>query len=776
MLTQSQERFLDDIRADYLYNFSLYLNQPLIGPEMLQIIITTRCNLKCKMCEVWKQKEKEANTYHIKRAIDDAVQLGNLKEVYFTGGEALLREDIFALVKYVKDYYPHIRTHLNTNGTLFTPGIFRRIIHCGLDSIGISIDSPIPEIHNSLRGEGVFEKAMSAIEYINKEKKRLGLNRPEIDTLSVLMDQTLESMPDMIDFCLKYNLLGLNIQPYVHNGDLRSAAKSDFWIKKERLPLLREVLEDIVCRHKKVKDKLFLAIEPEKIYNYFSKPVYVDKCYAGFTRALLVGNKFCFVCNGPNDKTTQHFGEVDKDSLLEVWFSPAANYFRETIKKCKKNCVQFCSIRPSSDDIYDIHRRVVEKNEILLLKYELKFLEHYKNKYPELPLDDIILDDIAKINKSTITDANDSAIKKNLEKRAYHLEERKDNSPDSTHNKRENISVAKDLVCRVYDNIKSSTLYPYCIDIVVNNYCNLKCLYCSSRNIREGKNLDGKVIMNVLEDAYKMNVKEISITSLVGEPLIYPWIKDVMRQIKQKGFKGSLLTNGSVLDIEFAHFLRDISWDIIIISIDSFIEDIQYTLRPAANREMYMQGVKEFLREVSQNNWGLSINLNMVVTTINYRQVLNYFQSAKEYGVSNITFLRLIKMTEEYNTLCLSEKQEEEFINLLGKNKLDINYNKYEWLQTKSNIESKNQADRKCYYHLYKVIVDCDGKILKCNGDSKETGFDLSHDSIFSCYSKLVNKYRHLRNNPYCWDMCCSPIKRINQDIMYALKNNTLEC
>ena len=104
--------FFNTIREDYLYNFSLTTDLPLIGPSMLQVILTTRCNLKCKMCGVWKTEEEEAETPYIKKAIDGAYKLGNLQQIYFTGGEVLMREDIFSLVKYVKDYYPQLVVYL----------------------------------------------------------------------------------------------------------------------------------------------------------------------------------------------------------------------------------------------------------------------------------------------------------------------------------------------------------------------------------------------------------------------------------------------------------------------------------------------------------------------------------------------------------------------------------------------------------------------------------------------------------------------------------------
>jgi len=107
----------------------------------------------------------------------------------------------------------------------------------------------------------------------------------------------------------------------------------------------------------------------------------------------VVGKKICFVCNGPNNEKHQHFGIGNEDSINEVWFSEKANYFRDTIKACKRNCAQFCSIRPSSDSITDIHSRLIKDDDLFLVFRELNFLEEYIAKYPTLPIREVIESD-----------------------------------------------------------------------------------------------------------------------------------------------------------------------------------------------------------------------------------------------------------------------------------------------------------------------------------------------------------------------------------------------
>ncbi len=384
----SQLDFFKSIREDYLYNFSMALNKPLIGPFMLQMMLTTKCNLRCKMCGVWRADEKELDTFYVKKVIDDAYTMGNLREVYFTGGEAFLRPDIYRLIKYVKDYYRDVRVTVNTNGMILTKKNIDKIIDLGLDTLGISIDSPDPKIHNALRGEHVLESVVEAVNYINAEKKRRNKIYPRLNTCCIIMEQTLDTISGMVDFCIQYGFSGMQIQPYVCNSDLRGKREDGFWIKGERLVALKDILQKIESR--KGTTCVYIEVPSEKIYRYFSEPVYIDKCYAGFTRALVVGKKINFVCNGPNNEIEQHFGMADKDSVNLVWFSDKANFFRNTIKACRRNCAQFCSIRPTSDSVNEIHQRLLEQHSLFLVFRELNLLKEYMREYPGLPLNDLI--------------------------------------------------------------------------------------------------------------------------------------------------------------------------------------------------------------------------------------------------------------------------------------------------------------------------------------------------------------------------------------------------
>ncbi|MBN2482664.1 MAG: radical SAM protein [Candidatus Omnitrophica bacterium] len=664
--------FFDSIKEDYLYNFSLALNIPLIGPHMLQLILTTRCNLQCAMCGVWRVKEKEIDTFYVKKLIDDAYRLGNLKEVYFTGGEALLRPDIFSLIKYVRDYYPHVRTHVNTNGTLLDHKTINRLFDSGLETLGISIDSPKKEIHDSLRGAGVFEKIIDALEYINVEKQRRNTKYPLVDTCSVLMDQTLDTMYEMIDFCEKYNVCGIHIQPYVCNSDLKGRREDRFWIPPERLPLLKDTLDKI--KERNFHTWVHIEVPHEKIYTYFSSEIYVDKCYAGFCRALAVGEKICFVCNGPNKEKDQHFGLAEKDSLFEVWSGLAARSFRETIKNCKANCVQFCSIRPSADTLSEIHQRLMEHNNFFLLMRELHFLEEYIHRYPQLPLRPILvagyhlieehIDDFIRSLEQNLRIGGLSAREKDyLESDLRLLETYIENagkkhygllnslakfasffSPPKRNGK--NIFLRslsyynrwKKVKQRI-DPAKMKFIFsrlighpfvePQYFMIEITDHCNLRCPMCQANKCVG--HLDFSMFTDLLEqiDEFKNPHKIIQLTG--GEPLLHPDFSRIAETVKNDRRSFHLSSNGMLLD----RFLAEtVSFDLLNISLDGF---------PSAHDEIRGAGafarVTENLRKlydfVQHKGVRFEVCFNILITRYNYQdlyQLVRYLHQLYPYS------------------------------------------------------------------------------------------------------------------------------------------------
>ena len=142
------------------------------GTPALRLVaweVTRSCNLACKHCRAEAHSEPypgECDTVAAKAFIDTLPEVGS-PIIIFTGGEPLLRPDIFELAAYARD--KGLRSVMAPNGTLVTGEIANRIAESGIQRCSISIDGAGAAHHDAFRGvPGAFEGAMRGIAHLRE--------------------------------------------------------------------------------------------------------------------------------------------------------------------------------------------------------------------------------------------------------------------------------------------------------------------------------------------------------------------------------------------------------------------------------------------------------------------------------------------------------------------------------------------------------------------------------------------------------------------------------
>ena len=125
-------------------------------PLFLSWNITFRCNLQCKYCASCDAPRDELDTAQVLAGLDTVWDLGT-RWITFGGGEPLVRTDIGEIFEYAKR--KGFQIYISTNGVL-VPAKSRELA-C-VDHVNISMDG-YREVHDSIRGEGAFDKAVEAI-------------------------------------------------------------------------------------------------------------------------------------------------------------------------------------------------------------------------------------------------------------------------------------------------------------------------------------------------------------------------------------------------------------------------------------------------------------------------------------------------------------------------------------------------------------------------------------------------------------------------------------
>lgn len=140
----------------------------LAKPESLTLTfeVSRRCNLRCRFCyNAWKikgnQEAGEITTRQALHLLGKAIDQAGAKEITLSGGEPLLRQDIFQIIKFLKKRA--VKVALVTNGTLLTREVADKCISEGVDLFQVSLLSDQQDLHNRLAGRECFHKAIDGI-------------------------------------------------------------------------------------------------------------------------------------------------------------------------------------------------------------------------------------------------------------------------------------------------------------------------------------------------------------------------------------------------------------------------------------------------------------------------------------------------------------------------------------------------------------------------------------------------------------------------------------
>jgi MoaA/NifB/PqqE/SkfB family radical SAM enzyme len=268
--------------------------------------ITGRCNLRCQYCwDIFKDTE-ELDTKQAKRVIDQIIE-NPCDMLLFTGGEPLLRGDLFELIHYSKKQnVQHVK--ICTNGLL---------IEQRIEEIQ---NSPISEMHISL--DNVREDA-------DDFRKKNQLVLQNIKTL--LQNVDLKKIKVVLVSVINYNKLGNfeEILKYAQEHDIYVTYQLPALVGKQQLNLhiedaypkqleyLFKTLEEYHKRYPKQLDYFakFYLLAAKKYYIENKIP---EQCQAGTSFKIISpqGEFYsCYSCKNRSKKIQDCF-----ESKCLVWF------------------------------------------------------------------------------------------------------------------------------------------------------------------------------------------------------------------------------------------------------------------------------------------------------------------------------------------------------------------------------------------------------------------------------------------------------------------------
>jgi len=341
------------------------LNKAIFRPQRVELTISTRCNLRCKMCIPLESREKvrtgeNIDVPSIKRIIDEMHEWG-IAEMNIMGfGETLLRDDFFDIVSYASN--KNISCTTVTNGTLIDEEMSKKILKSGLRRLAISLDGATPKTHDTIRGvEGAFDRTTQGIKTLNRLRKEMDIDL-YIGLITVINNYNFRELPDIVALTKALEVEAIMFQPVhieelvfesdtkyhvVHNINYK---KSNLWIAEENLDKLDQVIDELIkCR---ARDETISTQIPmlEMIKEYFRNPLDLKfNCIAGYNSMGIGPQGDVYPC-----WLVESIGNIRGKTLKEIWFSDEFARARLMMKNCPRKCLMACHYLPKMKDLVSL--------------------------------------------------------------------------------------------------------------------------------------------------------------------------------------------------------------------------------------------------------------------------------------------------------------------------------------------------------------------------------------------------------------------------------------
>jgi MoaA/NifB/PqqE/SkfB family radical SAM enzyme len=338
-----------------LYWLSRKIDYPLVAPSVMQISLTYRCNLRCKMCSIANMapKEDELSTNVIMRAIDQGHRYG-IPELLLTGGEPFLREDIFSICDYAHNL--GMRSIITTNAAIIDDRIVQKIEQSQVNHIHVSLDG-LEETHDFFRGAGTYKKATESISLLNQ--KRHSGRFFSLGVACTVMDKNVGQLSELVALVDAMGVDVINFQPLVNdNANFLDQGRPAFWLRDDDIAVLAEEIQKIKAykaKHITVYEEPPLSLLVPYYRGTLTRADWV--CFGGFKTVFICfekGQPLVYSCHGI-------CGNLTHGSLTKAWTSKEARALRQHSRRCTSLCLQSCYSRYTSQSLRQIAAAAVRK-------------------------------------------------------------------------------------------------------------------------------------------------------------------------------------------------------------------------------------------------------------------------------------------------------------------------------------------------------------------------------------------------------------------------------
>jgi radical SAM protein with 4Fe4S-binding SPASM domain len=302
------------------------------NPIFINIYLTNECNLRCKHCIdnsgylTDEEKCNELSNQEIVYLLDYYIDRG-VRNFSFSGGEPLLRKEIYDFISHIKKKNADVEVTIITNGTLIDKNVAEKLADLKVNYVRVSVESHNPKIHDWIRGTGNFDRVMNGL------KNLLTTNISKIGVSITVNKENIKQIDDTVSFLYNMGLRHITMAPLMPAG--RGENMREYLLSRDDF---KKLLSKKCAYESKYPDVIFtldtplLAILSKDNAEALEKygPCVIGSCFLGFK-----SNGDVYACPMRDEVI---IGNLRKDNLDDLWnHSPLLNQIRN-LKLLKGKC------------------------------------------------------------------------------------------------------------------------------------------------------------------------------------------------------------------------------------------------------------------------------------------------------------------------------------------------------------------------------------------------------------------------------------------------------
>lgn len=306
-------------------------------PWFINIIVTTKCNLRCEMCKSYEVKPEHAPA---EKVLEFFNKLGDWlpkpRMVILTGGEPLVHPNILDYIRKLTSV--GLIPALNSNGVALTREMIEKLQDAGLRMINISLDG-FSNVHNFQRnGPGLYDGVRDVLYHLSKKTDF------EISVVSVISAYSAKDLPRLVQELSKNSRLGgIQFQALIPTlsrpWDLAFYDESPMWpTTPEKLNQVLKTLDTLIL----MREQGYPINNPPSQFEHWRRYFNNPKNFLVGQQCTVAENNLQMHCDGSLIFCNNYgkLGTIGDDPKI-LWESAIAAKMRQNMKKCTLPCNYF---------------------------------------------------------------------------------------------------------------------------------------------------------------------------------------------------------------------------------------------------------------------------------------------------------------------------------------------------------------------------------------------------------------------------------------------------